>query len=214
MMYDFNNFDYMAWILIPMLIFLARLVDVSLATLRHILVYKGLRKIVPFLAFIEVTIWLLAITRVMQDLSNPASFLAWAAGFAAGTYIGMLIEEKLALGYQLVRVISAGNTEELHAKISAERYGVTRVKATGARGAVDLLLVVFERKRLKHLLKLLSTLKPSPFYTIEDVRSVGISPWSGGMPEPTAQAFPLAPHAPEPSSGANPSATLATSPTR
>src|SRR5690606_15830411 len=155
-----ETFDYMAWVVLPTLIFLARLTDVSLATLRHILIFRGMRTIVPIFAFIEVTIWLLAITQVMNNLTNVACFLAWAFGFSAGTYIGMVIEERLALGYQLVRVISHGDSQDLLETLTGERYGVTTLLARGARGPVDVLLVVSERKRLSHLLALLGKRDP------------------------------------------------------
>ena len=166
------------WVIIPALIFVARLIDVSLATLRHILVSKGQRKVVPFLAFVEVSIWLLAFSQVMQNLSNVASFLGWAAGFSLGTYLGMIIEEKLALGYQLVRVITNGNTNSIIQNVSKERFGITTMKAVGSRGGVEVLLIVSERKRLRSLLELLRSLDPKPFYTIEDIRSVGTSAWA------------------------------------
>lgn len=168
-----NDFDYMAWVVLPLLIFLARLVDVSLATMRHILIFRGQKRIVPIFAFIEVIIWLLAITQVMNNLSNIACFLAFAFGFSAGTYAGMLIEERLALGYQLVRVIFDHDSQGVLATLKQEGYGATTLDARGARGAVEILLVVSERKRLGKLTALLNQLEPKPFYTIEDVRSVG-----------------------------------------
>lgn len=163
------------WVIIPALIFIARLIDVSLATLRHILINRGERKIVPFLAFIEVSVWLLAISQVMQNLSNIACFLAWAAGFSLGTHVGMMIEGKLALGHQLVRVIMNGEATGFIQRISKQQYGITSMKASGARGDVEVLLIISERRRLKGLLELLQSIEPQPFYTIEDVRTVGTS---------------------------------------
>ncbi|MDQ8182235.1 DUF2179 domain-containing protein [Pelagicoccus sp. SDUM812005] len=168
-----QNFDYMVWVVIPLLIFLARLADVSLATLRHILIFRGLKKIVPLFAFVEVVIWLLAISQVMNNLNNIACFLAFAFGFSAGTYVGMVIEERLALGYQLVRIIAQGNASEIARMLSDAGYGITTVDANGSRGAVGVVIAVSERKRLPKLVALLGKLDPSPFYTVEDVRSVG-----------------------------------------
>ncbi|MBD5779785.1 DUF2179 domain-containing protein [Pelagicoccus sp. NFK12] len=168
-----QNFDYMVWVVIPLLIFLARLADVSLATLRHILIFRGLKKIVPLFAFVEVVIWLLAISQVMNNLNNIACFLAFAFGFSAGTYVGMVIEERLALGYQLVRIIAQGNASEIARMLSDAGYGITTVDANGSRGAVGVVIAISERKRLPKLVALLGKLDPSPFYTVEDVRSVG-----------------------------------------
>ncbi len=176
---EFNpQFDYWAWIVLPLLIFTARLVDVTLATLRHILIYKGARAIVPALAFVEVTIWLVAITQIMQNLNNWACFIGFAAGFSAGSYAGMVIEEKLALGYQLVRVVAEGSSDELLSTLAKYRFGVTRIKATGCMGNVEVFLIVSERRKLKNLLALITALNPTPFYTVEDVRSVGIKSWT------------------------------------
>lgn len=168
-----QNFDYMVWVVIPILIFVARLIDVSLATLRHILVFRGLRRIVPLFAFVEIVIWLLAISQVMNNLSNIACFLAFAFGFSAGTYVGMVIEERLALGYQLVRIIAQGNADLIARKLIDEGFGVTTIEARGSRGSVGIVLAISERKKLGRLVSLLGNIDPQPFYTLEDVRSVG-----------------------------------------
>src|ERR1043165_1455955 len=99
------DFDYFDWIILPLLIFISRLADVTLATLRHIFISKGLKHIVPVLGFFEVLIWLIAIRQVFNNLNNMACFISWAAGFSAGTYLGILIEEKLAIGVQMIRII-------------------------------------------------------------------------------------------------------------
>ena len=174
---SFFNFDYISWVLMPGLIFLARIIDVTLATLRQILIYKGFRLLVPCLAFIEVSIWLIAITQVMQNLNNWACFIAWAGGVSAGTYVGMFVEEKLALGYQIVRVITVGGSSGLLQGLSERSYGVTSVQAAGSKGGVEIFLIVSERRRLKDLLKFIRSLQPVPFYTIEDVRTVGAGSW-------------------------------------
>ena len=168
-----ETFDYIAWVVTPALIFLARLTDVSLATLRHILIFRGLKKVVPLFAFVEVSIWLLAITQVMQNLDNIACFLAFALGFSLGTYAGMAVEERLALGFQLVRVIYQGAADDFLGALRKAGYGVTTLPAQGSRGPVQIALVVSSRKRLGELLALLRKFEPTPFYTVEDVRSVG-----------------------------------------
>ncbi|MGZ0656431.1 DUF2179 domain-containing protein [Coraliomargarita sp. W4R53] len=185
---NFSDFDLIAWVLIPVLIFFARLVDVSLATLRHILVFRGMKKVVPFLAFIEILIWTLAITQVMENLSNTAALLAWALGFSVGTYLGMIIEERLALGHQLVRVIHQKMPTDFIESLKERGYGVTCLGAHGAFGQVDISLIVSPRKRLGELLKMLNQMTPPPFYTVEDVRTVG----AGAGPTLPANSFALA----------------------
>ena len=100
------EFDYFSWVILPILIFLARLGDVTMATLRHIFISKGFKKIVPILGFFEVLIWLVAMRQVFSHLDNAACFIAWALGFSAGTYLGMLIDERLAMGMQIIRIIT------------------------------------------------------------------------------------------------------------
>jgi len=170
-----------------MLIFLARLVDVSLATVRHILVFRGMKKVVPFFAFVEILIWTLAITQVMENLSNVAAFFAWALGFSVGTYLGMMIEERLALGHQLVRVIHQELPSNFMDSLKEKGYGVTSLGAQGAFGLVNISLIVSPRKRLGQLLQMLNAMTPQPFYTVEDVRSVG----SGSVALPTRGSFAM-----------------------
>jgi uncharacterized protein YebE (UPF0316 family) len=169
---DSGSFDYTGWVLIPALIFVARLVDVTLATMRHILVFKGARKLVPALGFIEVLVWLVAMTQVIHNLTNVACYLAWAAGFSAGTWVGMVLEEKLALGHQLVRIVSRGDSRELVERLRQHRYGVTVVPAHGGSGPVEIILIATTRATAGHLADTLRRFDPGLFFTIEDVRSV------------------------------------------
>ena len=114
MFYDaLGNFDYYNWITLPLIIFFSRICDVSLGTLRHVFISKGFRKIVPLLGFFEVLIWIIVVAQVMKNLNNVACYLAWAGGFATGTYVGLWIEEKLALGLQVVRIITNQDSSEL-----------------------------------------------------------------------------------------------------
>ena len=156
-------FDVWSWIVIPALIFCARLVDVSLSTVRHILVFRGQRRIVPFLAFFEVLVWLIAITQVMANLSNVASYLGWAGGFSAGTLLGMAIEERIALGNLIVRIIIDHPPAKLYEELVENGFAWTRLDAHGRKGPVTVLFVVVARKELKHLLKLIDTQIPGCF---------------------------------------------------
>lgn len=165
------TFDYFSWIVLPVLIFLSRLGDVTMATLRHIFISKGFKKIVPVLGFFEVLIWLVAMRQVFSHLDNAACFIAWAAGFSAGTYLGMFIEERLAIGTQIIRVITNENILELVEVLKQNHQGVTVVDGQGAKGPVKLIFMIVMRANKKHVLDIVHQHTPNAFYSIEDVKS-------------------------------------------
>ncbi|WP_162427092.1 DUF2179 domain-containing protein [Pontibacter pudoricolor] len=160
------------WVIIPLLIFFARIMDVTLGTLRIVFISKGDKMIAPALGFLEVLIWLVAITQVMQNLNNVASYLAWAGGFATGNFLGLRIEQKLALGQMVVRVITVDSAHQLIDRLKGHGYRLTCVDARGTRGKVNLLFMIVKRKKLAHVLDIIREYNPQAFYSIEDVRSV------------------------------------------
>ncbi len=162
--------DIIKYVIIPVLIFIARVFDVSIGTLRIILISRGNKIIAPILGFIEVTIWLIAITQVMKNLSHPISYLAYGAGFAFGNYVGMWLEAKIALGYQSIRVITNNPLEALPMVLRDEGYAVTTVKGRGAKGVVNVVFTVVMRKNMKHVLDIVKTIEPLAFVTVEDIR--------------------------------------------
>ena len=165
-------FDYFNWVILPLLIFLSRLGDVTMATLRHIFISKGLKKIVPILGFFEVLIWLVAMRQVFSHLNNAACFIAWAAGFSAGTYLGMFIEERLAIGTQIIRIITNENISVLVEALKNNHQGVTIVDGQGAMGPVKLIFTIVKRANKKQVLELVHQHASNAFYTIEDVKSL------------------------------------------
>jgi len=164
------DFDYFSWIILPLLIFVARLGDVTMATLRHIFVSKGFKKIVPILGFFEVLIWLIAMRQVFSHLDNLACFLAWAAGFSAGTYLGMYIEERLAMGTQIIRIITADDIMPLIDALKKRNQGVTIVDGHGAVGPVKLIFTIVKRTNKAQVIELIHAHTPNAFYSIEDVK--------------------------------------------
>ncbi|MGL4599861.1 MAG: DUF2179 domain-containing protein, partial [Bacteroidia bacterium] len=126
--------DILNWVIIPLLIFISRLCDVTLATLRNIFISKGFKKIVPFIGFFEVLIWLIAMKQVMSHVDNFLSYFAWAGGFACGTYVGMRIEERLALGMQVIRIITNQESTAFIDAMREKHHGMTIVDANGAMG--------------------------------------------------------------------------------
>ena len=173
--FDSNIFSY---ILMPFLIFLARICDVSIGTMRIIFVAKGKKNIAPFLGFFEVLIWIIAISKIMQNLDNYINYFAYAAGFATGNYVGMIIEEKLAMGIQMIRVFAYKNVGDLVQTLNEGGHGVTVVEAQGARKKVHLIYIIAQRNDLENILTIVKNFNPKSFYTIEDLRtaSEGIFP--------------------------------------
>ncbi|MBE0617977.1 MAG: DUF2179 domain-containing protein [Proteobacteria bacterium] len=169
------------WVVLPLLIFSARIVDVSLQTLRVIFINRGLRLVAPLLGFFEVLIWLLAIGQIMRHLDNFACYLAYGAGFATGTYVGMWIEGKLSLGMVILRVITRVAADALVAELRREEHGVTSIDAAGMAGPVKVLFTVLRRQDLPAVLATVRRYNPNAFYSVEDVRfaSEGTFPFRG-----------------------------------
>lgn len=162
-----------AWVILPLLIFIARICDVSMETIRVVFISRGIRFFAAVIAFFEIVIWLLAFEIVMKDLSNIANFLAFALGFAAGTYIGLIVEEKLSIGMVIIRIIT--NDESSEAIISflrSENHGITTLNAKGSRGEVTMILSLVKREEVSGIIKHIQNTNPHAFFSIEDVRYV------------------------------------------
>ncbi len=175
-MQDFLHTPLFIWAIIPLLICLARVIDVSLGTLRIILVSRGMKVIAPILGFFEILIWLLAIGQIMQNLTNVANYFAYALGFAIGNYIGIILEQKLAFGKVVVKVITQRDATELIAFLRNEGFSVIVVDAEGSTGPVQLLYTVIKRSQLPVITIPIKRFNPRAFYTVEDIRFV-----SGGV---------------------------------
>lgn len=159
-------------LILPLIIFLARITDVSIGTIRVILISRGSRFISAGLGFFEVLIWLVVTGQVMQNLESPLSFIAYAAGFAAGNFVGVTIEGKMALGFVLVRIVAQHDATKLAEHLRGDNYGVTMQEALGAQGEVKLLFTVVARKDLNKIVSTVQKFNPKAFMTIEDVRGV------------------------------------------
>ena len=166
---DTPIFDYAV---LPLLIMMARILDVSMDTIRVIMVAKGYRNYAPFIGFFQSLIWVITISRVMVNLENWTAYIGYAGGFALGTYVGMRLEEKLALGHELIRVITKTDASELIANLRKEGYPVTSVTGQGREGEVGILFVILKRKTIKQVVKIINAYNPKAFYTIEDMRFV------------------------------------------
>ena len=160
------------WVILPALIFCARICDVSLGTIRVIFITKGVRYLAPLIGFFEVIIWLLAIGQVMNNLTNVASYIAYGGGFAMGTFIGMRIEEKISLGLTSIRIITIEEPSQLVNYLRSQNYGVTTVDGEGSTGQVKMVFSIIRRQDLPDVVEVIKKLHPGAFYSIEDVKSV------------------------------------------
>ncbi len=165
-------FDYNSYIILPILIFCARVSDVSIGTVRIILVAKGYKKLAPLTGFLETLIWIVAISKIIQNIDNWACYIGYAAGFATGNYVGMLIEEKLALGHELIRIITMNNYTELLSKLHDKGFDVTTTNAEGQNGPVGILYIITTRKKAKDVVEIVNDQDPFATYTIESIRHV------------------------------------------
>lgn len=173
-MMDILNSDspLFTWLILPLLIFLARIMDQSIGTMRLIFVSKGLKYLAPFLGFFEVIIWLLAVGQIMQHLDNWLCYIAYGAGFAMGNFIGITIEERLSLGTSIIRLILPNDAPELINMLKEQNFGLTIVDAEGSKGSVKVIFSIVRRKELRNFIETINTFTPGAFYTIEDVRAV------------------------------------------
>ncbi|HKZ36008.1 MAG TPA: DUF5698 domain-containing protein [Chryseolinea sp.] len=161
-----NLFSYL---FLPLLIFLARIGDVSINTIRIIYVLGGRRWTATMLGFFESFIWLMAIRQIFEHLDNWICYVAYPAGFASGIFVGMIIEERIAYGKVIVRIITRKEVYELINFLNEKRFRYTHVNAEGPDGHENLVFTVLEREDLQMLLFKLKEILPTAFYTVERV---------------------------------------------
>jgi len=151
----------------PVLIFFMRVVDVSLATIRMLLIMRNARIWAPLIGFFEVLIWIVAAGTAIQHLDSPWHVLGYAGGFAAGNLVGLLLEERLAFGFAAVQVFTRSHGPELAASIRAFGHGVTQLTGQGREGPVDMILTVVKRRDLPVVNALVQDLVPDSFVSVE-----------------------------------------------
>ena len=175
-----SNFDWYVWVGLPILIFLARVFDVTLGTLRIIFTSRGLRNVAPVLGFIETFVWIVAVSSLVKHAQNVAAYIGYAGGFAMGTFVGMFLENKLAMGTLTVRAIIRRDPKELIASLLAAGFGVTTVDGEGSTGQVKIIYTTAKRQDLPIVIDIYHRTLPGAFLSIEEVRSTeqGVFPSS------------------------------------
>lgn len=166
------NTAWFAWVVLPLLIFVSRICDVTIGTTRVIFVTRGYKYLAAAAGFFEVLIWIVVMGQVMQNLSNPACYIAYAAGFATGNYVGIRLAEKMSLGFVLVRVLFNQNVDILLESIRNAGFGVTSFDGHGAYGPVKEIFSVVSRRQVADYLELIKNFEPNAFYLIEEIGTV------------------------------------------
>ena len=176
----FLNSELFAWVILPILIFTARVIDVTFGTIRIIFISKGEKFLAPLFGFFEIIVWLFAIGQIMQHLTNLTYYFAYAGGFATGNFVGMYIEEKMAMGTLVFRIITKKDSSNLIEALKLKNYGITIVDAQGATGDVKIIFTVIKRKNVGDVVDMIKQFNPRAFYSIEEVRMAreGIFPTS------------------------------------
>lgn len=170
-MAEFTTTSLYIWLVLPLLVFFARVLDVTLGTLRILFISQGKRNLAPVLGGIEVFIWITIVSQIVGSAHNLLAYLAYAAGFAAGNYLGMYIEGRLAIGTQIILTIIQENSDGLTSRLHTAGFGVTCVDGSGANGPVRLVYTVVPRRSLEEVLAIIHEIHPKAFVSIQDIRS-------------------------------------------
>jgi len=152
-------------------IFFARIFDVSIGTMRIILMSRGYKNIAPILGFFEILIWLTAINKALSNIQGVQSYIIYAAGFAAGNYVGMIIEQLIPIGFQSIRVITKVEADEIIDVFRDKGFNLAILSGENLEGDVSILYTVLPKKEIKWALATIRKYHPPAFITVEDVRS-------------------------------------------
>ena len=173
-------FDFMIFnnpLLGALSIFSLRVTDMTFDTLRVLFVMRGRKVIVWFLGFMQAAIFVIAITSVLSNLDNPLNIIGYAAGFATGNVIGMIIEEKLAVGFTHIQIISSRRGVILAQNLRDNGFAVTEIPARGKDGMVSMLSLSVRRKQIVTVEKIVNECDEGAFMTIEEVRPMRRGFW-------------------------------------
>jgi len=173
--YDSGLFTY---VVLPLLIFLARICDVTIGTLRIVMVAKGQKFWAPVMGFFEVLIWIVTMTKVVQNLDNWLCYIGYAGGFATGNLVGLLLEEKLAMGIVKIQIITRKDASQLIEALKESGYGITHHPARGGTENVSIIHTIVKRAEIQQVEDIIRNYNPKAFYSIEDIKFVsqGIFP--------------------------------------
>lgn len=157
-------------LLFALFIIISRILDVSLGTMRTIAVVRGYRMLAATLGFFEVMVWVIAVAGVLAE-PTILTVVAYGVGFSLGNICGVWLEGKMALGHQMLFLLSKSRSHTIAFGLRMAGHTVTEVTATGRDGEVDMAFVVVPRRKSAEVIRLAKSLDHEVFVTIQDVRS-------------------------------------------
>jgi len=185
--------DFFNLVIMPLLIIVARVMDVSLGTVRVIAINRGDKHLAPLIGFFEVLIWLIVINQLLSSFQHWTWYVAYAIGFASGTFIGMSISEKFTMGKAVVRIMTETSGTDLIRELEKNNYKMAVVKTTFNTHKGVMLFVTIDSDELDELLKLVHNNNPKAVFSVEDVRRVSYELVSLRK-RPTRKFFPTFAH--------------------
>ena len=165
-------YDLLASPYAPLVIFFMRVADVTLDTMRVLLMVRNAKWQVPLIGFVQVTIWVVAVTAVVQNLHSPLHIIGYSGGFATGNYVGMLIEERLALGLATMQSMVRQGGGEVAAALREKGFAVTEMEGRGKDGPVEVLYSVISRRKVATYISVVEHVAPGAFLVVDEPRTV------------------------------------------
>ncbi len=135
-----------------------------MAAMRIIFVTRGIRAHAAIIGYFEMLIWLVGVTQIMQNLNNPINYIAFAAGFSMGTFVGITIEKRIAIGNLAVQFITDKDPAGLLTYFRANGYGATTIDAQGTSGPVKIIFIIVRRKLLDRTLDIIKKFDPNALF--------------------------------------------------
>lgn len=155
-------------------IFVAKLIEVCLATIRVVLINRGEKLKGSFIAFFEIIIWVYVVSAVLTDIAeDPIKVLLYALAFTLGNYLGVTIENKIAIGTASIQILVKEQDKAMLMDLLRDKgFGVTVVKGEGKTGPVDLIIIYLKRKRVPEVIELIDGVVDNPMIVVNDVRQL------------------------------------------
>ncbi|HEU4318655.1 MAG TPA: DUF5698 domain-containing protein [Acidimicrobiia bacterium] len=157
-----------------LLIVALRTLDVGISTVRIVVLGRGRRGLAAGLGFVEAIVWVVAVARVLDGIDDPARMVAFAAGFALGTYLGSKVEEWLAIGQCVIRIVAPVDSQQVAPRLRDLGFGATVFNGDGMDGEVRLTFCVVDRRQLTKVKRLISEVNPYAYVTVDDTASVDL----------------------------------------